>query len=52
MQGDREENEDEAGAAWTDAIARAWGDELADPRQDIYTLEDGQSVADTDETRY
>jgi hypothetical protein len=37
-------DEDEAGARWAQGIAREWRDELADPRQDIYTLEDGQPV--------
>ena len=36
--------EDDAGSAWTRGIAREWADELQDPRQDIYTLEDGQPV--------
>lgn len=36
--------EDEAGARWTEGVARAWADELEDPRQDIYTLEDGRPV--------
>ena len=37
-------DEDEAGAAWGDGIAREWADELAATRQDIYTLEDGQPI--------
>jgi len=37
-------NEDETGAAWAKGIAREWADDLADLRQDIYTLEDGQPV--------
>ena len=36
--------EDDAGSAWTRGIAREWADELADPREDIYTLDDGQPV--------
>jgi len=36
--------EDEAGSAWPEGVAREWADELADPGQDIYTLEDGQPV--------
>lgn len=36
--------EDGAGAAWMHGIAREWADELADSREDIYTLEDGQPV--------
>ncbi len=31
-------------AEWMRAIAREWQDELADERQDIYTLEDGEPV--------
>lgn len=37
-------DEDDAGTAWAQAIARDWTDELADPAQDIYTLEDGQPI--------
>ena len=37
-------DEDDAGAAWTEGIARAWARELADPNEDIYTLEDGLPV--------
>jgi hypothetical protein len=36
--------EGEAGAAWAPGLTREWADELRDPRQDIYTLEDGQRV--------
>jgi hypothetical protein len=36
--------EDEAGGVWTAGIAQEWGDELSDPRQDIYTLADGEPV--------
>ena len=36
--------EDEAGVAWMQGIAREWAAELSDPRQDIYTLEDGTPV--------
>ena len=36
--------EDEAGAAWRQGIAREWAAELGDPREDIYTLEDGKPV--------
>ncbi len=36
--------EDEAGAAWSEGIAREWAQELSDPREDIYTLEDGEPV--------
>jgi hypothetical protein len=34
--------EDEAGAAWMQGIAREWATELSDSREDIYTLEDGK----------
>ena len=36
--------EDEAGAAWMQGIAREWAAEFGDPREDIYTLEDGKPV--------
>ena len=36
--------EDKAGTAWMAGIAREWSDELSDPRQDIYTLADGEPV--------
>lgn len=36
--------EDEVGALWSSGIAKEWAAELTDPRQDIYTLEDGQPV--------
>lgn len=36
--------EDEAGAAWMTGIAQEWANELADARQDIYTLDDGEPV--------
>ena len=29
---------------WTDAIAAEWSDVLADPREDLYTLEDGHPL--------
>lgn len=37
-------NEDEAGANWLAGVSREWRDDLADPRQDIYTLNDGEPV--------
>lgn len=37
-------DEDEAGAAWAEGIAREWAAELNDPREDVYTLEDGEPV--------
>jgi hypothetical protein len=36
--------EDEGGIAWEQGVAKEWADELADSRQDIYTLDDGQPV--------
>jgi hypothetical protein len=36
--------EDAAGAGWEVGVATAWASELKDPRQDIYTMEDGQPV--------
>ena len=36
--------EDEAGLQWKRGIAREWAEELQDPRQDIYTLDDGQPI--------
>ncbi len=37
-------DEDEAGIAWPQGVTREWSDELRDSRQDLYTLDDGQSV--------
>jgi hypothetical protein len=36
--------EDEAGSVWAQGVAQAWADELSDPRQDLYTIWDGQPV--------
>ncbi len=36
--------EDDEADAWTAGVAREWADDLADPRQDIYTLADGEPV--------
>jgi hypothetical protein len=36
--------EDEAGGAWAEGVAKQWDDELQDARRDIYTLEDGQPL--------
>lgn len=36
--------EDETGAVWMQGIAREWAAELEDPREDLYTLEDGKPV--------
>ena len=37
-------DEDGGGIAWAHGVAKEWAHELQDPRQDIYTLEDGQPV--------
>jgi hypothetical protein len=39
--------EDDAGAAWMAGISHQWTDELADPRQDIYSLADGEPLDPT-----
>jgi hypothetical protein len=36
--------ETSADDAWTHAIAKEWSAELGDPREDIYTVEDGYPV--------
>ena len=36
--------EDDAGGGWLQGIAREWAAEWCDPREDIYTLEDGKPV--------
>ncbi len=36
--------EDEGGLAWADGLSSEWSADLGDPRQDIYTLDDGQPV--------
>jgi hypothetical protein len=36
--------EDEVGGAWARGVAKEWSAELSDPREDIYTLEDGQPL--------
>jgi hypothetical protein len=36
--------EDDAGDNWMQGMADEWRDELANPRQDIYTLDDGVPV--------
>jgi hypothetical protein len=36
--------EDEAGKVWPGGIAREWSSELSDPREFIYTLDDGRPV--------
>lgn len=36
--------EDEAGTAWAQGLTAEWSQELSDPRQDIYSLDDGEPV--------
>ena len=36
--------EDEAGTLWAQGVAAEWSTELSDPREDIYTLDDGRPV--------
>jgi hypothetical protein len=36
--------EDDAGVAWSAGLSREWFEDLADSRQDIYSLEDGESI--------
>jgi hypothetical protein len=37
-------DEDDAGKAWMAGIAQEWAAELNDPREDLYTLEDGEPI--------
>lgn len=37
-------DEDEAGTSWSRGVAGQWSEDLSDPRQDIYSIEDGQPV--------
>jgi hypothetical protein len=39
-----DELEDDAGRGWSRAIAREWEIELADPREDVYTLNKGEPI--------
>lgn len=36
--------EDEAGSLWANGLASEWSAELADPREDIYSLDDDHPV--------
>jgi hypothetical protein len=36
--------EDEGGPAWAAGVSSEWSAELNDPAQDIYTLNDGQTI--------
>ena len=40
----RTSDEDDAGENWMVGVAQEWRDELADSRQDIYSLTDGVPV--------
>jgi hypothetical protein len=35
---------DQPGGDWMRAIANEWAEELADPREDLYTLLDGEPI--------
>jgi len=35
---------DQADEIWMRAVASEWSEDLSDPRQDLYTLEDGQPL--------
>lgn len=39
-----EADDDEAAREWEKGVAREWSSELADPREDIYTLNDGEPI--------
>ncbi len=39
--------EDDAGPAWSYGISHEWAEDLSDPRQDIYTIADGEPVDTT-----
>lgn len=36
--------EDDPAGAWTEGIAHEWASELSDPREDLYTMDDGEPV--------
>ena len=38
------DDEDDAGACWERGVAEEWAEDLADPRQDLYTSDDGEPV--------
>jgi len=35
-------NDDDDALAWSQAVGQAWAADWSDPREDLYTLEDGQ----------
>ena len=37
-------NDDEAGAAWAKGVEKEWSAAISDPREDIYTLSDGEPL--------
>ena len=37
---------EEVNSVWMQALSREWREELADPREDIYTLEDGDPIGE------
>jgi hypothetical protein len=39
--------EDDAGGAWLQGVVEQWRDDLSDPRQDIYTLADGEPASES-----
>ena len=39
-----EEDDDEFSETWMKFVCKEWAAELADPREDIYTLEDGEPI--------
>ena len=36
--------EKDADVTWMKLVASAWHEELSDPREDIYTMDDGQEI--------
>ena len=38
------DSEDDTGDAWMSGVAHEWAAELSDPREDIYTIADGEPV--------
>ncbi len=40
-------SEVEEEATWMEGIAHEWAEELSDPREDIYSLSDGEPVRDS-----
>lgn len=38
--------QEKADETWMRAVASEWSEDLNDPHQDLYTLEDGQSLDD------